>query len=149
MLFSETTGRKVVSTSTADTVGVVHSLVVDPASRSVVALSLSKTAGPATMLPWSSLTAVGADAVTVPGLSSVVAPDDHLALLSDKHHTLLKKRVLTTQGQEIGTVRDVDFDQATGALQSLLLEQLVVPGAALLGVGSYAVVVQAPSAAPA
>jgi uncharacterized protein YrrD len=150
MLQSAVVGFKVVSTSTAETVGVVHGLVVDPVSRTIAALSLTKTAGKATLLPWANLTAVGTDAVTVQGADRIVEPDSDLAVLADKHHTLLKKRVLSTAGQQLGTVQDVDFDPASGAVLGLPLEEMAVPGSALLGVGSYAVVVQAPPvAAPA
>ena len=51
MLFSEAIGRKVVSTDTATTVGIVTDYVVDPALPGVVALTLAKTAVRATPCP--------------------------------------------------------------------------------------------------
>ena len=63
MLFSDAKGRKVVSTSTAETVGKVREFVVDPASRSVIAIHLKKAESGET-LRWSDITGFGEDAVT-------------------------------------------------------------------------------------
>jgi hypothetical protein len=57
MRFTEATGRKIVSTSTAATVGKVSGFVVDPAVSSVVALQLKAYSGE--VLRWSDLTAFG------------------------------------------------------------------------------------------
>ena len=138
MLFSEATGRKVVSTADASTVGTISSFVVDPASHKVVAVSLAKTAGDASMLPFANIAAFGTDAVTVASADAVVAPDDHLAELSATPHTLLKKRALTTAGDEVGTVRDVEFDPTDGTLVSIRLDDNAWNGQSLVGVGSYA-----------
>lgn len=143
MRYSEALGRKVVSTTSANTVGLVKGFVLDPQDSTVVALALNKTAGTASYLPWASITAFGVDAVTVAGEEAVVEPDARLAELDGKAHTVPGKRVLSNSGQQIGTVQDVDFDPATGQVLALLLEEQAVEGARLLGVGSYAVVVKA------
>jgi sporulation protein YlmC with PRC-barrel domain len=142
MLFSEATGRKVVSTADASTVGTISGFVVDPATRRVVAVALAKTSGPGTMLPFENIAAFGTDAVTVAGADAVVAPDDRLTELSGKHHTILKKRALTTAGDEVGTVRDVEFDPADGTLVSIRLDDHSWNGQGLVGVGSYAVMLR-------
>ncbi len=141
--FSEATGRKVVSTSTADTVGVINGFVLDPATRSVAGLELHKTPERASLLPWDRLTAFGADAVTVGDVTALVESDERLDALSGKAHAVLRKRVLDTTGLQLGTVQDVDFDPESGAVVSLQLEDQQIPGPKLLGIGSYAVVVQA------
>ena len=56
---------------------------------------------------------------------------------------MLGKRVLATSGDELGKVKDVEFDPATGDVLALLLDEGASPGERLIGVGSYAVVVQA------
>lgn len=142
MLFSEASGRKVVSTSTADTVGKIDDFVVDPAARSVVALMLKKTAGGDT-LRWPAITAFGADAVTVAGAEVITDADEQIAVLSGKQHRLMKARVLNTLGDEMGTVTDVDFDPVTGEVTALHLDDEQVAGVRLIGIGSYAVVVHA------
>lgn len=143
MLFSEAAGRKVVSTDTATSIGVVADYVVDPTLPGVVALTLVKTAGPGTTLPWPGITAFGADAVTVSTAVAVVPPDAHLVELAGESHALLGKRVLSTAGVALGSVLDVDFDPVSGRLAALLMEDGPIDAARLLGVGSYAAIVRA------
>ena len=143
MLLSEAQGRKVISTQSAEPMGHFNDLVIDMGHGQIAALSLAKTPGPGHLLPWSDVTAFGMDAVTAAGVELLRQPEGDLAELSDKRHTVHKKKVLTTQGLQIGTVRDVDFDPQTGRILALLLEDRPVTGDRLLGAGSYAVVVRA------
>jgi sporulation protein YlmC with PRC-barrel domain len=142
MRFSDATGRQIVSTSTAETVGQVDEFVVDPRSRAVVAITVKKSHGGDT-LPWANITAFGVDAVTVPGADGLLAPGRGLSALIGKDHRLPGKRVLSTAGDELGKVTDVDFDPATGAITTLILSTGEVAGLRFIGVGSYAVVVHA------
>jgi len=144
MLFSQATGRKVVSTDTATTVGIITDFVIDPRLPGVIALTLAKTAGRDHTLRWTNITAFGADAVTVPTSSSVEAPDTRVAELANKSHDLLHKRVLSTAGAALGVVVDVEFDQASGRFAALLLDDGgAIDATRLLGIGSYAAVVRA------
>lgn len=142
MRFSDAKGRKVVDKGTASTVGQVRGFLVDPASRSVVALRLKKTdRGEA--LRWADLTAFGVDAVTIGDPAAITDLDSELTQLSDKRRSLLKKRVLTSGGDEVGHVLDIDFDANTGALTTILLQEGgEISADRLIGVGPYAVVVQ-------
>ena len=139
--FSDADGIKVVSTSTAETVGRVHGLVVDVRGPSVVALQLKKTDS-GDILRWSDIAAFGADAVTVADAGRIGQGGDDLAPLLDKRNHVLKKRVLTTGGDELGEVKDVEFNPATGSITTLHVGDRSVPGSALIGIGHYAVVVQ-------
>ena len=142
MKFSETKGRKVVAMSTADTVGQVRGFLVDPASRSVVALRLKKT-DQGDVLRWKDLTAFGVDAITVGDPTAITELDGELKALRGKRRRLLKKRVLSTGGDELGTVADVEFDPDTGTLTNIMLhEDAEVSADRLVGIGSYAVVVK-------
>ncbi len=142
MLFSEASGQRVVSTGNASTVGHVGSFVIDPAVQRVVALSLKKTPVTGTLLPWSDITAFGADAVTVAGDHLIVNEEGAFAELNSKQHAILKKRILTSAGQQIGIVRDVDFDPADGRILGILTDDQPIDGRTLLGIGSYAVIVK-------
>lgn len=142
MRFSDATGRKVVSTATAATVGKIDGFVVDPKSRAVLAVHVKKSAGGG-ILAWSDITAFGADAVTVADTDPLTDAGDDVAALSGKDHQLVGKRVLSTTGDELGKVDDIEFDPESGALTTLLLAETDVAGARLVGVGSYAVVVSA------
>jgi sporulation protein YlmC with PRC-barrel domain len=141
MLFSQARKHKVVASSTADTVGKVAELLVDPGTRRVVGLRLKKTED-GDLLAWSDITAFGADAVTVTGADKIGEGDLHLRELAHKTYRILGKRVLTTGGDELGKVGDVDFDLETGTVTSLLVDKGAdVTGTRLVDVGSYAVVV--------
>lgn len=142
MLFSDAKGRKVVSTSTAETVGKVREFVVDPASRSVIAIHLKKAESGET-LRWSDITGFGEDAVTVSGADVITAAPADVAALSDKAHRVLGKRVLDSRGDDLGEVKDVDFDHTDGSITALVLAGGRVAGSRLVGIGSYAVVVRA------
>ncbi|WP_170286212.1 PRC-barrel domain-containing protein [Nocardioides rubriscoriae] len=141
MQWSQLKGRKVVSTATADNVGKVSGFVLDPATRSVVALVLKKTES-GSVVRWGDLLAVGTDAVTVADTTVIVEPDETLEALAGKRGAVLKKLVLDDAGQALGKVTDLDLDPDTGSLRELLLDGRTVTGDRLLGVGSYAVVVR-------
>ena len=141
MKFSEAKGHKVVAQNTAETVGRVRSFLVDPRSRSVVAMRLKKT-DHGDVLRWSDLAAFGADAVTISDSAAITDLDSELETMRGKRGRLLKKRVLTSGGDELGDVSDIEFDPETGKLITILLhEGTPVPADRLIGVGSYAVVV--------
>ncbi len=142
MRFSEAKGRKIVSTSDAETVGEVHEFLVDPAVGSVVAMQV-KRARAGDTLRWSGITAFGDDAVTVSGGEKISDVEDDIAALLGKDHRLIGKRVLSTGGDELGQVRDVEFDHGSGAITALVLDSGGAIGNTLVGVGSYAVVVEA------
>lgn len=140
MLLTQVVGRKVVSTRSAETVGQVADLVIDPQSRGVVAVTLKKTAGGDTVF-WSDITAFGADAVTLADADLIKRANDVVKELSSKNRRLLGKRVLTDSGEDLGTLSDIDFDPSSGVLQTLNLATGVVAGSRLISIGSYAVVV--------
>jgi sporulation protein YlmC with PRC-barrel domain len=142
MLFSDAKGRKVVSSSDAATVGKVSRFVVDPGLRAVVAVELKKS-DTGDVLRWSDITAFGADAVTVTDATKLGDGGPDVQALSGKDHRVLGKRVLTSGGDELGKLEDVDFDPQSGALTALLVSSGAdVAAERLLGVGSYAVVVR-------
>lgn len=141
MRFSDAKGHKVVDKSTATTVGQVRGFLVNPRSRSVAALRLKKT-DRGDVLRWSDLTAFGIDAITIGDSAAITELDDELEAFRGKRRRLLKKRVLTTGGDELGEVADVEFDPDTGKLTTILLQDGEVAADRLVGIGSYAVVVQ-------
>lgn len=140
MRFSAAVGRQVVGSDAADTIGQVAGFVVDPAVRRVVAVQVKKS-GEGTMVSWANIGTFGDDAVIVGGPDAVGEPDAAIAALTGRDHTLIGKRVLTTTGNEWGTVADVDFDPGSGAITALLGSLGQVAGVRLVGVGTYAVVV--------
>lgn len=142
MLWSDAKGRAVVSTAAAGKVGKLKKVVVDPTTHSVVGFLLRKTES-GSVLRWADITGFGADAVTVASASLVTESDPQVDALTGKEHELLGKRVLDSRGDDLGTVKDLDVDPATGVVTSLVLERRSIPGDRLVGVGSWAVVVLA------
>lgn len=140
MRFSDAKGHKVVSTADAETVGRVDGFVVDPAGARVSALRLKKTEGDGDVLPWDAVIGFGPDAVTTGSADVIVAgtAQDH-----DKHRDVLGKRVLTESGDELGEVKDVEFDPETGTVLMLLTKDGEVAGERMIGLGSYALMVRA------
>jgi sporulation protein YlmC with PRC-barrel domain len=142
MRFSEARVRKVVSTSTAAKVGKVEGFVVDPRARAVLALELRKTTS-GEVLRWADVEAFGTDDVTVVTDDAITEAGEQVTALLGKDHRLVGKRVLSTAGDELGTVDDVEFEPSSGAVTLLVLDHGEVAGVRLRGVGSYAVVVTA------
>ena len=142
MLFSEATGRRVLSTGTAETVGTVAGFLVDPVTAQVVALRLKKTHGSGDTVPWPDLTSFGADNVTVPSAEVITEATGAAKDLDTKAGAMLGKRLLTDAGTDIGTVDDIDFDPASGAVISLHTSNGPVYADRLIGCGSYAVIVR-------
>lgn len=141
-MFSDATGHKVVDTSTAVAVGRVSGFLVDPATRKVVALHLKKTDS-GQVLRWRDITAFGTEAVTISEVGAITETDEELDAFSGKSHGLLKKRVLTTGGDELGSVKDVGFDRENGDVTTIVIDGADdVAGERLVGIGSYAVVVR-------
>ena len=144
MLFTQAYGREVVSTSTAETVGRVADFVIDPQSRTVVAVTLNKTDRGASVL-WAKITAFGADAVTVASAEVIIDTNEVVTALSGKDQRPLGKRVLTTFGEDLGPVTDVDFDPDSSAVINLVTAEGDISGDRLIGIGSYATIVHAAS----
>ena len=143
MMFSAAKGHKIVDTGSADTVGTVSGFLVEPSTHSIVALRVKKTET-GEVIRWRDITAFGSEAVTVPRAGVVTDTDAELEALGAKARELVKKRILISAGDELGTVKDIDFDTETGALTTFLLDGAPdVSADRLIGVGSYAVVVRA------
>lgn len=142
MRFSDGIGLKVVSTSTAETVGKVHAFVVDPATRSVKALQLKKS-GDGDTLSWGDITGFGTEAVMIADPGRIAPAEEDVRALTGKEHDVVGKRVLSSGGEELGRVEDVEFDPASGAVTALVLGAGEVEGSRLVGVGDYAVIVTA------
>ena len=85
----------------------------------MIALALKKTDGGDT-LPWSNIVGFGADAVTVSDADQIGDASRQVDALSGKDRALLGKRVLSTSGDELGKVDDVEFDPASGRVTTLL-----------------------------
>jgi uncharacterized protein YrrD len=145
--FRQAAGRKVVSRATAQQLGTVSHLLVTADGRRVAAVVMGK-GKKASLVDWSQLTGFGTDAVMVGDEAALRQPADareHAA--AEGKLELIGRRLLSESGNELGTVDDVTFDPASGALEALHGGAHQVAADAVLGAGSYAVVVAASAGA--
>ncbi|HEX3394397.1 MAG TPA: PRC-barrel domain-containing protein [Acidimicrobiales bacterium] len=143
MRLGDTIGTSVVARDTAETIGQVHGAVVDVASRQIVALQVGK-GHKARLADWASITGVGPDAAVVDGEASLRSAHGEREERSVKGDiALLGGRVLTDHGDVLGALDDIEFDEQTGRIDTLVCADAFIPADRLLAVGSYAVVVAA------
>ncbi|MGH9183892.1 MAG: PRC-barrel domain-containing protein [Acidimicrobiales bacterium] len=141
---TQTAGTKVVSRASAEQIGTVSRAMVDPDGHRIVALQVGK----GRLVDWEALTGVGAGAVVVDDGSRVRGPEDereHRAVRGELD--LEGKLVLSDAGNELGTVADLEFDEASGVVEMVVTTEGRIAGDRLRAIGSYCVVVaRAPEA---
>lgn len=143
MRFKESIDRKVVSLANAESIGKVSHFVVDVPEHKISAMKLRKTDDKhRAFVVWGSISAFGDDAVTVADAAVLAAGDETLEKGADKHHQLIGKLALSTLGDELGVVSDVEFDPATGVLLRIQHTHGSTHGDGLVGIGSYAAVLE-------
>ncbi len=142
MKIKKATGRKVVGLDSAQTVGKVSRFVVDVPSRSIVALQLRKTEH-GEMLAWKDISGFGDDAITVARADVFTEPDERMKTLAGKDFQLVGKDALSTAGDLLGPIKDVEFDPTSGELTHIHLKDSTLDADALVGIGSYAAVLRA------
>jgi YD repeat-containing protein len=139
MRLSELQGRRVIATGTAATVGHVTGAVIDAHGRTLAALRV-KGAPAGELLPWSEISGLGPDAIMVNDPEAVRQPSGREAELTGKYHDFLGKRLLSDEGEELGQVTDLTFDD-DGTVVEIHSSDGSIRGATLVGCGSYAAVV--------
>jgi sporulation protein YlmC with PRC-barrel domain len=141
--FRNANGRKVVSRASARDLGAVSHLLVDADQRRIAAVVVGR-GKKARLVDWAEVSGFGPDAVMVGDEGALRSPvDDRERAGADGKLDLVGKRALTKRGNELGTLDDVTFDPATGAVEMLRIGDREVPAGSLLGSGSYAVVLDA------
>ena len=137
---SELFGRPVLDLATATTVGRIDDVVVDPTDRLAVGVRLAKSSA-GDWLAWTDISAIGPDAVTIAAADLVGSYSEEPARRPLRGNGALGGRVLTDQGRELGPLDDIDLDD-DGAIVALVVGASRVEPEDLLGIGSYATVVQ-------
>ena len=130
--FREVRGERVISSDDAQQVGKLAHLVVDPNTRRVTDVAID---GGKRLVPWA-VVAFGPDAIMVSNATEVHALTDDRA-----KHDLLDRLILSDQGNDCGTVHDVEFEPETGELLAILAEHGRIEPDRMLAIGHYAVVI--------
>lgn len=141
-LFTHVSGRSVVATDTAETIGAVKGFVLDRAGRTIEAIHIDGHGKRAIVLQWSSVNSFGADAVMASsGDDPATITNDHQKSAVKGDVALIGSRVLTTDGLEIGTVEDVEFETDTGTVTRVVTGNGPIEPKRFQALGSYAFVV--------
>lgn len=143
MRLSDAVGTTVLSRDDANELGRVRHLVVDVEQRRVTALHIDGRKKKSLLVDWEALTGFGPDAVVVgPGDALRGPVDDAELLVVSGDRDWIGRRVLTDRGNGVGTITDVEFDEGTGTLASLVTDQTTLDASRLLTLGPYCVVVR-------
>lgn len=136
-------GQPVVAGDTADRVGTLDGIVLDPETGKVVAVQLGANKS-SRFIRWDDISSVGSDAIMASHADSARAAQSSLEERAAAGiASLLDKRVLDDHGDELGTVDDLELDETTGTINGLRVGDQHVVGQRLIGIGSYAIVVTA------
>ena len=136
---SATVGTKVMSSASAQQVGTVQRALIDVPPRRIVALQVGRDE----LVDWQAILGVGPDAVVIEDESRVRAAADAREERALGGELDWKgKRVLSDLGDELGTVTEVEFDEADGAIQSVGTTTGPVAAERLHALGSYCLVVR-------
>lgn len=123
--------RAVVDTSTADTLGRVKSVVIDPTVPTVVAVAVRD----GRMAPFDRVEGIGPDAVTLPSADVLRESESQLPHDTDAYGS----RVLDEAGVELGRLTDLHMGP-DGRIVDVVVDGNPT-GRTLMGIGSYAVIV--------
>ncbi len=134
MHLSELRGRRVVSRTSAETLGEVSDVLLSANPAAVAALQIGKGRR-AGSIGWAQISGIGPDAVVV--------TDDDAAAGPLEGQSPMGRLVLSELGNAVGAVTDVEFDETNGMLISLATEAALIEGDRLLADGPYAIVVAA------
>lgn len=143
MKMSDAHGRRVVSRQSAEEIGDLKHVVVDATSSRVTALHVTGRKKSGRVVDWDSVVGFGPDAIVVTGEDALRAPEgDHEQLAVAGKLDLIGRRVLSNAGDEIGMLTDVEFDEVSGSLQSLLVGESSHDASRLMAVGPYSLIVE-------
>lgn len=113
-------GLNVIAQAGGESLGGVRDLMFDSQSSELLAVVLSEKdlfgLIQAQVVPWREVVKVGPDAIIVQSAASKMkaGDDERLSGVVQRETTLGGTRIMTTDGQDVGTLADVYIDEATG-----------------------------------
>lgn len=144
MRLSEADGRPVLSRASAETVGELKHVVVDVGAHRITALHVSGRRRKAELVAWADVVGFGPDGIVVAGEDALRAPaDEHEKAVVGGHIDLDGRLVLGDDGNAVGALSDVVFDESTGEITAIVCGEDQIAGGLLRAVGSYCIVVRA------
>lgn len=142
---SQIKGQRVLSRSSAEQLGSVRRLLLDPQRGVVVGAELEGVVGDKTMLDWNSVASIGPDALMVESPDAVRGPQSEVEQrLATGQLDLTGKQVLDEAGDSLGKLEDIEFDETNGRLASVHVTGHALALDRLVAVGPDAVIVPRP-----
>lgn len=150
---TELLGLQIVTLNDASVIGEVDGLIIDDRAMKVAGFLIDLGVFEASVLPFSSASAIGADAIIVPSSDALepITADPDLDNLATKDITISDARVITRSGKTVGSIGDFFVDTDSGDVvgmefiaddQSVYPKDVaVLPSAAVLRLGRDIVVV--------
>lgn len=141
---SQIKGQRVLAHDSAQVVGSVRRLLLDPPSTRIVAMELENTPDGRNVVEWQAVSGIGVDAIIVASTDDRRGPLDAMeqALVAGQLE-LEGKLVLSDAGDALGRLADIAFDEKTGRLIEIEVPGHVVPVDAVVALGPYALIVPA------
>lgn len=141
---SQVRGQRVLARADAQLVGSVRRLLVDPAGMKVDAAELEGVSEEATILPWEQVVSVGPDALMVEQAGVLQPPsEDVTERIAGGVYDLEGKKVLTDEGDSLGQLEDVEFDEHSGRITGLRVPGHSLAVNRLVALGRDALIVPA------
>jgi uncharacterized protein YrrD len=114
----EVIGRKVITLDNGEQIDTVHDLVFDYQANEVLALLVDEGGWfrAARVVPFENIRSIGEDAVMIASSEGVVSTrdDSRIAELLDSKTGLIGLNLLTEDGEDLGRIADVYFDDHSG-----------------------------------
>jgi len=142
----ELVGRRVVAADDANQIGQVKHIVLSLDAQRVEALHVAGKKQHADLVEWIDIVSIGRDAVMATSASAARQPvsDTDVEFVRGAV-TIVRARVLDTEGYEIATVTDLLFDAESGEVVSVTTTAGPIAAARIRSLGTFALVVDAES----
>ncbi|MFK7602649.1 PRC-barrel domain-containing protein [Deinococcus sp. SM5_A1] len=114
-------GRHIVAIDSGERIDNVHDLIFDHQANEVLGLLVDEGGWfrAAKVVPFEMIRSIGEDAIMIDSADHVTTTrdDDRLADVLDSKISLIGMTLLTTDGQDLGKIADVYFDEKTGKVE--------------------------------
>ncbi|WP_295815750.1 PRC-barrel domain-containing protein [uncultured Deinococcus sp.] len=114
-------GRPIVAVSNGEKIDTVHDVVFDHNANQVLALLVDEGGwfSSAKAVPFGSIRSFGEDAVMIGSADDITTSreDGQLKEALEAKHSLIGMKLLTSDGQDLGRIADVYFDDTTGRVE--------------------------------
>ncbi len=141
---AELTGRRVVAADDATEIGHVRHVILSSDARRVDSVHISGKKKNADLVEWDDVASIGNDAVMVTSATSARQPSSDTDTDFVRGHVeIMGARVLDTEGYEIATVTDLEFDGESGDIVAVTSSAGRIEPNRIRSIGTFALVVDA------